>query len=81
MYKKFYRFTEDPFALSPDPKFLYLARSHKKALHAMMSGIQERKGIIVITGEVGAGKTILIHSVLKRPKQKNKDCFYLPTQA
>jgi len=75
MYKKFYRFTEEPFALSPDPKFLYLARTHKEALYAMVSGIKERRGLIVITGEVGVGKTILIHSVLKDLSENIKTAF------
>jgi general secretion pathway protein A len=75
MYKKFYRFEEEPFAISPDPNFLYLTRSHEEALHSMISGIQERKGIIVITGEVGVGKTILIHSVLKDLSEKIKTAF------
>jgi len=75
MYKKFYRFTEDPFALSPDPKFLYLTSSHKEALHSIMSGIQERKGIMVITGEVGVGKTLLIRTVLKDLSEKIKTAF------
>ncbi len=75
MYNKFYGFSEDPFALNPDPKFLYLARSHRDALYAMMSGIQEKKGIVVITGEVGAGKTILIYTVLKDLSEKIKTSF------
>jgi general secretion pathway protein A len=75
MYKKFYGFSEDPFALTPDPKFLYLALGHWKALSSMMSGIKEKKRLIVITGEVGVGKTILIHALLKDLTEKIKTAF------
>lgn len=75
MYKKFYGFSEDPFGLNPDPKFLYLALGHWKALSSMMSGIKERKRLIVITGEVGVGKTILIYALLKDLTEKIKTAF------
>jgi general secretion pathway protein A len=72
MYREFYGFSEDPFAQSPNPRFLYLARSHFEALSSMMSGIKDRKGIIVITGEVGTGKTTVIYTVLKDLSEKIK---------
>ena len=75
MYNQFYGFSEDPFTLNPDPKFLYLAISHWKALSSMMSGIKERKRLILITGEVGVGKTILIHALLKDLTAKIKTAF------
>jgi general secretion pathway protein A len=75
MYKKYYGFSEDPFALNPDPKFLYLALGHWKALSSMMSGIKERKRLLVITGKVGVGKTILIYALLKDLTEKIKTAF------
>jgi general secretion pathway protein A len=75
MYKTFYGFSEDPFTLNPDPRFLYLAISHWKALSSMMSGIKERKRLILITGDVGVGKTILIHALLKDLTEKIKTAF------
>jgi general secretion pathway protein A len=75
MYREYYHFSEDPFDLRPDPKFLYLARSHWEVLSTMMSGIKERKGMIVITGEAGIGKTILIHALLKDLNEKIKTAF------
>jgi len=75
MYKEFYGFSEEPFALNPDPKFLYLAPSHYNALASMISGIKERKGLVVITGEVGVGKTILIYALLKDLSEKIKTAF------
>jgi len=75
MYKEFYRFSEEPFGLNPDPKFLYLAMSHYKALTSMMAGIKEKKGLILVTGEVGVGKTILIHALLKDLSKNIKTAF------
>jgi len=75
MYREFYGFSEAPFAQSPDPKFLYLTRSHFEALSSMMSGIKNRKGVIVITGEVGTGKTTLIYALLKDLSEKIKIAF------
>jgi general secretion pathway protein A len=75
MYREFYGFSEEPFALSPDPKFLFPARSHFEALSSMMSAIKERKGIVVVTGEVGLGKTLLIYALLNDLSEKIKTAF------
>jgi general secretion pathway protein A len=75
MYKEYYRFSEDPFGLNPDPKFLYLAMSHFKALNSMISSIKERKGLVTVTGEVGVGKTILVHAFLKDLSKNIKTAF------
>ena len=75
MYGGFYGFSEGPFALNPDPRFLYLAHSHWQALSSMMSGVKEKKGTIVITGEAGVGKTILIYALLKDQSEKIKSAF------
>ncbi len=80
MYKEFYGFSAEPFALSPDPKFLYLAPSHFEAYSSMISGIKERKGVIVITGEVGVGKTILIYALLRDLSEKIKTAFLFQTR-
>lgn len=75
MYRQFYGLSLEPFNLNPDPQFLYLARSHFEAFSSMMSGIKERKGIIVITGEPGVGKTLLIYAILKDLTDKVKTAF------
>lgn len=75
MYKEYYRFSEEPFGLNPDPKFLYLAMSHLKALNSMITGIKKRKGLIAVVGEVGVGKTILIHAFLKDLSKNIKTAF------
>lgn len=65
MYKRFYGLTENPFNMTPDPQFLYRSRSHRVALDLLEFGIRERKGFIVLTGEVGTGKTTICRSLLK----------------
>jgi general secretion pathway protein A len=63
VYEDFYGLSEGPFDLGRDPRSLYLTPSHAEALSGMLSGVRERKGITVITGEVGTGKTTLIHAL------------------
>jgi len=60
MYAEFYNFSSRPFQLSPDPSFFFSSRGHQKALAYLTFGLNEREGFIVITGEVGAGKTTLV---------------------
>ena len=60
MYKAFFGFVENPFSLSPDPQFLYRSAQHEEALANLIYGVQSRKGFIVLTGEVGTGKTTLL---------------------
>ena len=79
MYNEFYGFSEKPFEITPDPKFLYLTSSHRKALDAMMEGIESRQGFISITGEVGTGKTTLIYSLLTSLNEKVKTAFIFHT--
>ena len=79
MYKEFYGFSEYPFTLNPDPRFLFLAINHFGALASMVAGVKERKGITVITGEPGTGKTTLIHALLKDLSEKIKTSFVFHT--
>lgn len=79
MYEKFYRFSEKPFECAPNPKFLYLTPSHQKALASMIHGIKEQAGFTVITGEVGTGKTTLIHSLLNTIDKKIRTVFVFHT--
>ena len=75
MYKDFLGFSEEPFSLNPDPAFLYMAMSHWEAFSTMMEGIRERKGIILITGIAGTGKTTPIHALLKDLSDQIKTAF------
>ncbi len=65
MYEPFYHFSGKPFQLSPDPTFFYESRVHKRAYAYLEYGLYQGEGFIVITGEVGAGKTILVRNLLK----------------
>ena len=65
MYLDFYQLSKSPFNLTPDPEFLFLSPSHQQALSAILYGIWERKGLIVVTGEVGLGKTTLLRAALE----------------
>jgi general secretion pathway protein A len=60
MYNAFYGFSEAPFSLSPDPAFFYRSEQHEEALANLVYGVQARKGFIVLTGEVGTGKTTML---------------------
>lgn len=64
MYRDFYNLKEKPFELTPSPRFLYLGESHKKALDLLAYGVTERKGLILLTGEIGTGKTTMVHTLL-----------------
>ncbi len=65
MYLNFYGLRKQPFHVTPDPEFLYLSRSHKEALAAIIYGIAEKKGFVAITGPVGVGKTTILRSYLE----------------
>lgn len=65
MYEDFYGLKERPFSLIPDPDYLYLGSQHKLARAYLEYGIKERMGFVVLTGEVGTGKTTLIKSLLR----------------
>lgn len=64
IYNKFFGFREEPFGLTPNPKFLYLSKKHEEAIAHLNFGISENKGFIMLTGEVGSGKTTLIRYLL-----------------
>src|SRR3954467_12515489 len=60
MYNSYFGFRENPFSLSPDPSFLFRSPQHEEALANLIYGVQSRKGFIVLTGEVGTGKTTML---------------------
>ncbi len=64
MYQDYFEFSEMPFNITPDPKFLFLSPTHQEALAHLRYGIKEKKGFIVLTGEVGCGKTSLCRKLL-----------------
>lgn len=66
MYKDYYHLKEEPFNITPDPRYLYMTGHHREALNNLLYGIRERKGFICLTGEVGAGKTTLCRALLNQ---------------
>ena len=66
MYLHFYMLDEKPFNATPDPKFLFLTPAHREALAQLVYGVQESKGFMILTGEVGTGKTTLLHTLLRK---------------
>ena len=71
MYEDFYGLKEAPFNVTPNPEYIYLGENHKEALAQLLYGVREKKGFIVITGEVGTGKTTLVHYLLERMDGNN----------
>jgi general secretion pathway protein A len=65
MYERYYGLTEKPFSLTPDPKFLYRSPSHANAFELLQYAIRRREGFVVVTGDIGTGKTTLCRAVLE----------------
>src|SRR5947208_13987372 len=64
MYLTFFGLNEKPFAITPDPRYLYLSERHAEALAHLLYGINEAGGFVQLTGEVGTGKTTIVRSLL-----------------
>ncbi len=80
MYCQFYGFKERPFNVTSDPTFFYNSRKHKEALSHLLYGVTQRKGIMVLTGEIGTGKTTICRFFLNQLRQsgnKVKTAFIL----
>ena len=69
MYADYYNLTESPFENTPDPLFLYLSKQHREVLSALLYGIESAKGFVLVSGEVGTGKTTLIRALLEKIPQ------------
>ena len=69
MYQEFFRLTEAPFDITPNPRFLFYSAKHREAYNHLLFGIRERKGFVQLTGEVGAGKTTLCRAALEQLTQ------------
>src|SRR6202158_3666473 len=65
MYESYYGFVEKPFSLTPDPKFLYRSPTHAGAFELLQYAIRRREGFVVITGDIGTGKTTLCRALLE----------------
>jgi general secretion pathway protein A len=70
MYEQYYGFAEKPFSLTPDPKYLYRSESHANAFELLQYAIERREGFVVITGDIGTGKTTLCRALLEKIDRK-----------
>src|SRR5580700_10260539 len=71
MYKTFYNLKRNPFEITPDPSFLFPTKKHNEALASLYYGVRRHKGFVVLTGEVGTGKTLLLRCLLQLLKRSN----------
>jgi general secretion pathway protein A len=77
MYKNFFGLRENPFNVNPDPRFLYMTPQIQEALEQLTYGVQSRKGLILLTGEVGTGKTTLINYLLDWLRQRKTPSAFI----
>ncbi len=77
MYKAFYNLQRNPFEISPDPSFLFPTRRHNEALAALYYGVRRHKGFVVMTGEVGTGKTLLVRCLLQLLNRNDVSYAYI----
>jgi general secretion pathway protein A len=75
MYEAFYGLREKPFNLTPDPKFLYLSEKHKEAFAHLLFGIKNRSGFVMVTGEIGTGKTTICRTLLNELDENTEVAF------
>jgi len=66
MYREFYGLLRPPFEMTPDPGFLYMGEAHREGLATLRYGVSSGKGFVLLTGEVGTGKTTLLHALLSK---------------
>lgn len=77
MYKPFYSLKENPFNVTSDPAFFFSSTHHREAFSHLVYGVEQRKGILIITGEIGTGKTTLCRTLLNTLDSKTKTAFIL----
>jgi len=77
MYTGFYNLRENPFNVTSDPNFLFMSKRHREALAFLTYGIEQRKGFLEITGEIGTGKTTLCKALMNRLDKKVKTAFII----
>lgn len=77
MYLNFYHLNKEPFNTTPDPEFLFLTSSNREAFASIIYGIEKKKGFIVITGEVGVGKTTILRAYLEKSDKHHLKVVYI----
>src|ERR1043165_2592612 len=77
MYEEYFGFTEKPFSLTPDPKYLFKSASHANAFELLQYAIRRREGFVAITGDIGTGKTTLCRALLEQIDRKTFSALVL----
>lgn len=77
MYESFFGLERKPFEITPDPAFMYASLQHKEALASLIYGVKEKKGLMVLTGEVGTGKTLLLRCLLQMLGPDTKTAYII----
>ncbi len=75
MYREYYGLIRQPFEMTPDPSFLYMGEAHKEGLATLVYGVRSGKGFVLLTGEVGTGKTTLLHALLSQLDSRTVSAF------
>ncbi len=75
MYKEYYGLIRSPFEMTPDPSFLYLGETHREGLATLVYAVNSGKGFVMLTGEVGTGKTTLLHALLGQLDSSTNSAF------
>lgn len=75
MYAEYYGFARSPFEMTPDPSFLYLGEAHREGLATLVYAVNSGKGFVMLTGEVGTGKTTLLHALLQQLDSTTNSAF------
>jgi general secretion pathway protein A len=79
MYLSYYDFRKPPFHITPDPEFFFMSPGHREALASLIYGVENRKGLISLTGEVGTGKTTVVHAFLQAVTSSSLTPLHLST--
>jgi general secretion pathway protein A len=79
VYNRYFGFDRDPFRVNPDPSFLFMSEGHAEALATLVYAVQERKGFITLTGEVGTGKTTILNALLRKLDSSVQTAFIFNT--
>lgn len=77
MYEQFFQLSENPFRLTPDPRFLYFTPRHRESLSSLVYGVLAHKGFLMVTGDAGTGKTTLIHALLAMLTERKVSCAFI----
>jgi general secretion pathway protein A len=75
MYREYYGLLRSPFEMTPDPSFLYLGEAHREGMATLVYGVNSGKGFVMLTGEVGTGKTTLLHALLGQLDSQTRSAF------